>query len=382
MTGVQLRAAGLPSIGIQARIKLANLLELPESQFESRIREIEAHPLFCRLRAAGVLSIQTLPLAHYAQRTFEGHYLRASNDGLAELLNGDSKLAKLITRVGRQNFEECFLKNDSLSDGDRANVCSISPSEARALREFLDQLYVRSEFISPQDHAAAATVYSSVAKIELEDGRPVIGFFSREIWKGRYTVNQSRYLNYKATLKHGEATRIEQFIRQVELVTLRQTTLYRVLETLITSQKTYWVSGNPVQRRPLTQRETAIRLAVAPSVLNRLIANKSVETPWHLEIPLKTLFPNRKTILRERLYDLAIEHPNVGDNALREKILHLYGTRLSRSSIIQYRKELGLGGSCRRSEQETSPTVPALTTTYALENESSYQDFLDYQYDH
>lgn len=353
MIGTRLRAVALPSLRTQARIKLARLLELPESAFESQIREIEAHPLFRRLSEAGVLTIQALPRARYAVRTLEGRELRASDDGLAELLDGNSGIARLIKRIGLRDFQERFLADHPYSDRERADACGVSLAEARMLREFLDRVYVRSEFASPGD-AAPATIYSSVAGIEVEEGRPVLAFFNREIWKGRYRRDEALFAEWKGALPPSQAVEAERFMRQVDHLAFRQTTLFRVLEALIEVQTAYLVSGDPERRSPLKQCDVAARLGIAPSVLNLLISNKSVGTPWHMEIPLKTLVPSRKTMMRDRLYDLAIERPSAGDDVLREEIRKLYGATLSRPSIIQYRKELGLGGCGRRGREEVS----------------------------
>lgn len=354
MSGIRLRHAGRTGLRTQARIKLARLLELPESAFAARIREIEADPLFRRLSEAGVLSIQPLPGSRCVARAFEGRHLRASDDGLAELLDGESGVARLIKKIGREDFEAYFLGDEARSDEERGRTCGISPAEARAVREFMDRLYVRSEFESTEDRSAPAMIYSSVAGIALEDGRPVLGFFNREVWKGRYRTDQARYAEWRAALTPSQDVQVEQFMRQVDLLAFRQTTLFRVLEVLIELQAAYLVTGDPDRRIPLTQSKVAARLGVAPSVLNALIANKSVELPWRLEIPLKTLLPSSKTMMRDRLYDLAIERPEAGDDALREEIHRLYGATLSRPSIIQYRKELGLGGCGRRGGQEVS----------------------------
>lgn len=354
MIGTRLAVAGRPSLRTQAGIKLARLLELPENALESRVREIEAHPLFRRLSEAGVLTIQPLPRSKYAARSLEGRSLCASDEGLGELLDGDGAIPRLIRGVGLQNFREYFLNDQSFSDQERANACGIAQAEARKLREFMDRLYVRSEFESAQDTAAPATVYSSVAGVEMEGGRPVLAFFNREIWKGRYRMDETRYAEWRTTLPPSQAGEVERFMCQINLLTFRQTTLFRALEALIDVQTAYLTTGDPDKRVPLTQREVAARVGVSPDVLNRLISNKSVETPWRLEIPLKVLLPSRKTMMRDRLYDLAIERPEAGDDALREEIHRLYGATLSRPSIIQYRKELGLGGCGRRGGQEVS----------------------------
>lgn len=348
----RLIAAARLSLRVQARIKLARLLELPDSALEAQVREIEEHPLFRRLAEAGILAVEPLPRARYAARTLEGRELRAGDDGgLSELLDGNGGIAKLIRRIGLRDFQEQFLGDQPFSDQERADACGISPAEALMLREFLDRVYVRSEFASAGD-AAPAVVYSSVAGIAIEDGRPVVAFFNRELWKGRYRKDEARFMEWKAALPPGETAEAERLMRRIDRLAFRQTTLFRVLEALVEVQAAYLVSGDPERRRPLKQRELAERLGIAPSVLNCLISNKSVEAPWRVDIPLKTLLPSRKAMIRDRLYDLAIERPEAGDDVLREEIRRLYGAVLSRPSIIQYRKELGLGGCGRRTGQE------------------------------
>jgi len=102
------------------------------------------------------------------------------------------------------------------------------------------------------------------------------------------------------------------------------------------------LSRNPADRRPLTQESVATRLQTAPSVINRLISNKSIQLPWGLEAPMKTLFPSSKSLMRDRLYDLAIANPLYREKELRHQMARLHGAYLSRQSITQYRKELGL----------------------------------------
>jgi hypothetical protein len=353
MSAFKHRTASIAALRVQGRIKLARLLELPERAVEDRIREIETDPLFRRLTEEGVLSVQALPGIRFMARSCQGFELSTSDDGVAELLDGDSDVARLMKRIGQEDFERCFLADEGSSDAERARLCGVSQAEARSIREFMDRLYVRSEFQSSVDQSPPATVYSSVAGITLEDGRPVLGFFNREIWKGRYRTDEERYRGLKETLTPSDAARIEQFMRQTDLLAFRQTTLHRVLEALIERQADYLASGDPARRRPLTQREVATSLRVAPSVLNQLIANKSVAAPWRLEIPLKAFMPSRKVMTRDKLYDIAMERPDAGDDLLRKELRRLHGTLISRPSIIQYRKELGLGvagqrGSSRR----------------------------------
>lgn len=355
MTRLRANASVRMVARVQARMKLARLLELPESEFAARIVEIEADPLFGRLVEAGVLAVHPFQRARFASRALDGRQLCASDDGLGDLIDGDGEFAALMRRVGQERFETFFLGDAEVSDGTRAEACGISRAEALALREFVDRLYVRSHFAATEDHAAAAKVYSAVGGVSIEGGRPMLAFFNREVWKGRYVLDKERFSESKAEFSPWEAAEIERFMSRLELVAFRQTTLFRVLEALIEAQAAYLLSGNADDRVPLTQRQLATDLSLSPSVLNRLIGNKSIELPWRLEAPLKAFFPRRKTIMRDRLYDLALEQPEAGDNRLRGELYRRYGTMLSRASLIQYRKELGLGCAGQRNAGIRNP---------------------------
>jgi len=89
-------------------------------------------------------------------------------------------------------------------------------------------------------------------------------------------------------------------------------------------------------------------LGVDPSVINRLISNKSVQMPWGLEAPLSVFFPSAKDINREKLDELAHANPGWRDEDLRREMDRRHGVMLSRRSIGQYRQELTLGGRYSR----------------------------------
>ncbi len=182
----------------------------------------------------------------------------------------------------------------------------------------------------------------------MDGKRPVLAFFNREIWKGRYKIDAEMREHLLTTLPKKDAKLLKKFLGELELLDRRKTTLYRVLEALIQDQENFFVSGDPAQRQPLTQREVSRKLEIDPSVLNRLISNKSIELPWGLEAPIKMLMPSRKSLLKDRLYDLIQEQPGATAEVLSKRLHRLYGTKLSESSIVQYRAELRSGNGRRQ----------------------------------
>lgn len=333
--------------GVHAGIKLARLLELPEVDFAQNVRELEADAFFQTLVDAKVISVHPYARAGFAARRFGGWGLSTASDGISAL-DGRGDMAQLLQRVGQQRFEEFFLGEGALADKDRARLCGISGDEVVRLREMVNSLYVQEEFGAAVSSAPAKT-YSAVAGIAMDSGKPALAFFNRDIWKGRYQIDHERRRRILETLPAEEARRVEKFLRELELLDRRKTTLYRVLEALIAAQASYFSSGDPDKREPLTQRDLSGQLNISPSVLNRLISNKSVQLPWGLEAPLKVLLPSRKSIIRDRLHDVILDIPSCSDTELAQKIGDLYGVNLSRRSIAQYRADMGVANRRARS---------------------------------
>lgn len=352
-----LRTLVTAKAGLRGHVELARLLKLSDKDFGAHIRDIEADPFFSKLRTFGVVSLTPYPHCRFSSRRFSGLSLKDSGDDFSELLDGNGRVAELMRRIGQENFEENFLRADGVSDIGRAKACGIEPAEAALLREFLDRMYVREEFASaPQ--AAPTKTYSVVAGIELAEGRPVLGFFHRDVWKARYKVDRTKLTLLRGTIPDSGFRRLEALLRRLELIEKRNTTLYRLLEAILELQAEFLLLKKPGMRRALTQRALAARVEVVPSVLSRLISNKAVQLPWGLEVPLKTLIPTSKALLKDDFYQLAIECPDASDETLRMK-LESRGVKLSRRSIAQYRKELGLGAGGNRQKSSLNETPPS-----------------------
>jgi hypothetical protein len=336
------------SLSTVMKMQLARSLTMPESATEDEARRIEADPLFKCLSAAGVLGVSEFSAARFAARRFAGHGLRMSGGGLPELVDGNCDLVRLMQGMGQERFKKWFLGEGACSDEDRAQACEISVVEARKLREFADRAFIQGEFEGPSP--APEKVFSTVAGIEIEGGKPVLAFFHREVWKQRYRVNKGRLAEHLAGVLKAEAGEVKDLLNRLELVEQRKTTLYRLLEEVLRVQEDYLCSGDPSRRQALTQRALAAKLGVAPSAICQLISNKSVQMPWGLEAPLAVFFPSGKDINRGRVYSLAGENQGLTDAGLARELERVHGVRLSRRSIAQYRKDLSLAGRWRRGE--------------------------------
>lgn len=336
------------SAAVMGALKLAQLAEMPEEEFERLLKELEGNRFFGLLKASGAVTLAEFPAARYAARRYAGYGLRLSAGGLPELVDGSGDLVALIQGIGQEKFEACFLRDATMGDVERAEECDISVKDAERLRDFVNRAFIQAEFEGGAPDAPPARVYSAVAGIELEDGAPVLAFFHREVWKGRYRVDQERLAAATSELPAAERQGVEKLLKRLEFADKRKTTLYRALEILVNVQAEYLRSGEPGRRRPLSQKTLAKNLEVHPSVLNRLVSNKSVQLPWGTEAPLEALLPSAKAVNLERLYALAAENPGLSDEELRRELKARHGVELSRRSVAQYRKDLALAAGGRR----------------------------------
>jgi len=340
-------AGARTSAAIMGALKMAHLAGMSEAEFEKFLKEMEGGRIFQLLKNSGAINLAEFPAARYAARQYAGYGLKLSGGDLPELSDGNGDLVGIIQGIGQEKFEACFLKDAVMSDVERAEECDISVADSGRLRDFVNRAFIQAEFEGPVE-APAAKVFSAVAGIEIKDGEPALAFFHREIWKGRYKVDSEKLALLLPGLEPAERNRVEKLLRKIEFADKRKTTLYRALEILINVQADYLVSGEPGRRRPLSQKTLAKNLEVDPSVLNRLVSNKSIQMPWGMEAPMSVLLPSSKVVNLERLYSIASEKPELSDEGLRMELKVRHGVALSRRSVAQYRKDLSLAASGER----------------------------------
>lgn len=214
------------SAAVHGQIKLARLLEAPEAELERRVLALEAGPMFVRLLESGVVKRQAPEHARFASRRFAGRAMKTSSEGLPELTDGNGDLAKLMQSIGQEDFQSVFLGDEKRTDAERARLCGIKPEDARRLRLFVDKLYVQSEFERDPVPAKAASepVFSALAGITIEDGKPVLAFFHREIWDRRYLIDEERRRDLAFSGSPRDAKKAETLLRELEFIDRRKTT--------------------------------------------------------------------------------------------------------------------------------------------------------------
>ncbi len=121
---------------------------------------------------------------------------------------------------------------------------------------------------------------------------------------GRYAIDYERFEQLKNSLTGAEIKEARQLLKRVELVNTRKDTLTRILQAVIERQALYLESGDLKALLPFSQKELARKIGLAPSSVSRAIRDKSIDTPWGKEVPLKHFFPRPKSFRKELLRQL------------------------------------------------------------------------------
>lgn len=320
--------------------RLNNIIRLSERDFNRFIKDIEDNPLFEKLRSGKFVRYKRFPRTDFSHRFLElNENISADRTpvNIESILETKQETAGIIRKIGMEKFKEHFLYNENNTSGNEiAEKCGISTGEVKRIIELLDEVSVHSEFYNPSGIDAASQIgYYKIASIE-KDGKGgfTVNFFSPNLAKGKYEIDYGR-------LEKIEDRKTRAFVRKLELINIRKTTVYRLLEKLILHQKEFLDTGDSGKRNLLTQKELSGEINADPSIVCRIIMNRSVEIPPGREIPLKNFFLNRKNI--RKLFVKEIIEKNK-ESLSAEKIKRIfekdYRVNISRRSIAYYITEL------------------------------------------
>ncbi len=145
----------------------------------------------------------------------------------------------------------------------------------------------------------------------------------------------------------------------IEAIRLRQQSMTRTMQVLITLQHDYFVSGDEWDLKPMKLADVAQRAGVDVSTVSRVCASKYADTPWGI-IPLKTLFSNSMTNdegeemstrrIKNALRTL-IESETPGKAMSDIKLvaeMERLGFKLARRTVAKYREQMGIPPSHMR----------------------------------
>ncbi|MCD6232524.1 hypothetical protein J7K28_07905 [Candidatus Aerophobetes bacterium] len=368
--GLQIKQGISQKLKLVGRMKLGEFFSLPEDKFKAYIEKIEKDPIFQELKDKYRL-VRYKKFPDIKRRTSslplkEELVFQEGDVDIEGLLEENPKALPILKKVGEiigiNEFRE-FLHKGNIKMKEIAERCSLSSQEVEIFKDFINKFQIQSVFeLSPSSLSSSSPPQKlfKVAAIEKRGNNLVICPLEKESYliKGKYSINYERFqeLVKNKILSSAEINRISSFLKKLDLINRRTTTLYQILYYLKESQREFFETGDPKNLSPLTQNEIARHLKINPSSVSRTIANKSILTPQKEEKPLKFFFSKRRLgkyfleIIKEekrKMKEGSLSRP-LSDKEIKERLEKRYNLTLSRRTICKYRAMLNIPPSFQR----------------------------------
>lgn len=338
------------------RLRMAQWLEMPEKEFAREVEDIEKDPLFQRLyfgsaEAPGVIRRQGWSQGRLSSSFYEINERVAAGGErvrVEEALGEKAALLPKIRKMGREAFERYFLRGEEpVTLEEISRRTGVSLDEVRAIHDLLLELGAQEEFFLPSREPGMARAYTCLARLSLSEGEPEFEFFSAHWARGLYRIRYETLEDWKrdGKLAADERRRLPKLLKRLETINLRQSTLFRILESVTKLQAAYLSSRDDREQRPISLRQLAGRLSLAPSTVSRALSGRSVQLPWGKETPLITLLPGRRRVLRRVMAEWLEEGAKATDAQLRDRLRSERGIKVSRRTVNAVRNELSRGPS-------------------------------------
>jgi hypothetical protein len=347
-----------PQFALQGRLTAVKWISMTEPEVAREVKSIESDPFFPRLLEASegarpVLSRKRWPASKLHQGFYELKEESAASSGasdIQDILEKRRRLVRLIRRIGASDFERFFLYgNDGLPLPEVCRRLGLKPKDGEAILSLVLEVGARSEFFRPTPASRAAGLrFHRIARIEMDPRDPANLFFqfTAPHWaRGRYELDYEKLEDWKRSqpLPPGERRRLRALLNRIELLNMRQDTLFQILTRITATQSSFLRSRLDHRRRPLSLRELARRIGVAPSTVSRAIGTRSVELPWGQEVPLKNLLSGQRVVVMS-LLSRWNEDGGIGLRTTDEQLMHRLageaGITVSRRTVNECRRKL------------------------------------------
>jgi len=339
------------------QIKLANFLDLKETEFAGLIKEVEENPLFRQLWGKAI---------YYKKHASADFYFLPLKE---EILSGSPSLTgglfkkkkemDLARKIGLEKFEEYFLFPErSLAFEEIAVRCGLRPGEVKLLMGFVNDLGIQSEFCRPSK--AAAEYFAPSVKIAaiFKKGRNKLGIqYIQRYYAGVYKIDYLRLETLRKE-KQVEGKSLKELLRKLNLINTRKTVLQKILDKITEKQKKYIMTADRNQMEVYQQKELAGEMRIHPSLISRSIRGKSVEIPSGEEIMVKDFFVKQKDKIRnliqevirkewKKIEDRVISGP-LKDREISQILKDEHHIFIATRTVAKYRKQLKYDSSFKR----------------------------------
>ncbi|MEK7746760.1 MAG: hypothetical protein AAB576_08850 [Elusimicrobiota bacterium] len=346
------------TVALQGRLTAVKWIAMTEPEVGHEVGELESDPLFKQLLTGSrgdrpVLTRRRWP----ASRLHPGFYelkesiaSGAESGDIQDIVEKQTALISLIRRIGQGDFERYFLYGEE--GRPLPEICEqlgISEEEGRRILDLVLEVGSRSEFFRPTPTSESAGIhYHCIARIEKDprdEDNLYFQFLAPHWARGRYEVDYQKLEEWKNKKDLGseERKRLRRLLNTVELLNMRQDTLFQILSRIVSTQSVYLRCRHGFRRRPLSLRELARRIGVAPSTVSRAVGRRSVELPWGEEIPLKALLCGQRAVVLSVLshwFEIGAVAGKMTDDSLMRRLADETGISVSRRTINECRRKL------------------------------------------
>lgn len=336
------------------RVKMAQAIKLPESEWAKMLSEVEKDPLFRELVNARMEGRRIIKFKRFSNTGLAGQFYDSQDADVAggtgespeTLLDQKKHVRSLIEKIGQENFEKFFLyREESGSSENIAAACGITLGEAQEIQDFIVDMSVQAEFYHPSGLQGSDLVKPTVVGriIRNEDKTFSISFFSPHLARGMYEIDRDALRRWQKNKKldRQAAARLRKYIGVLELSNLKQGSFWRVIDHLLKAQSEYLETGDITKMAPVSLRKVAAKLQFAPSTISRVLSSKSVILPWDREVLLIQLMPGQRKIILQVLEKLRTEGvADITDLALSREIETRFHMKISRRTVTACRHVL------------------------------------------
>ncbi len=252
------------------------------------------------------------------------------------------ELAKLteVYDITQSEFVEYFMDAGAESE-DIADELGIPLSAVREIRDLVDRVQIASSAQVTVVNTPASSSQSpqTVATVRQLNNPP-----RAEIHVSSEIEYNSRY-QIQIPSDQGTDKETAQLLDQLRLINQRKSLTFRIVMFIYEYQYRYFVSGDELHLKPLSQAQLSRESGEHESTVSRILQDKHIDTPTDI-LPLKFFCQSKGEVVR-RLIALR-EHRELGsgkrkkpysDAELADILEREYDTKIARRTVTYYRNK-------------------------------------------
>lgn len=243
--------------------------------------------------------------------------------------------------ISEEDFVECFLSGNQ-ETFDIARELEIDVNVVEDILEALEKVQLLSSMQvnvveRPELRSDPAVQRIAAVKRMKNPPRAEMQIDANEQYGFRYDIKEPN-----EQIGKKEATLIE----KLRMINQRRTLTFRVISFIYEYQYPYFVSGNQLYLKPLSQAHIAKEVGEHESTISRILRNKSLETPDGV-FQLRFFCQSKKEVIKRIIQireaaelDSGARSEPFSDADIAEILEREYDTKISRRTVTYYRNKI------------------------------------------